>query len=225
MDNFEEEAAKEVLSLVQDQISSLLIRKRQREDAAVEHEIEQLKEARKQLQKENMQLERENNLAKGDNRYLKDEVRHLKQRLTSSIQRCYQANQRLEKVKQSNGELGTDNQRLKQEQAHQHQAWLVLVRTETMLTEEVKSQAQTIKTLEEQVYKLNGENQSLQSRLERLERHEITSRHAVSKLKMKLSLVLEDLSEIDDNLNDNALLVSYLLESITGYVGEETVLV
>jgi chromosome segregation ATPase len=225
MDNFEEEAAKEVLSLVQDQISSILIRKRQREEAALEHEIGQLKEARKQLQKENMQLERENNLVKGDNRYLKDEVRHLKQRLTSSIQRCYQANQRLEKVKQSNEELGTDNQRLKQEQEHQHQAWLVLVRTENMLTEEVKSQAQTIKTLEEQAYKLNGANQSLQGRMERLERHEITSRHAVSKLKMKLSLVLEDLSEIDDNLNDNALLVSYLLESITGYVGEETVLV
>lgn len=225
MDNFEEEAAKEVLSLVQDQISSLLIPKRQREDAALEHEIEQLKEARKQLQEENMQLKRENNLVKGDNRYLKDEDRHLKQRLTSSIQRCYQANQRLEKVKQSKEELGTDNQRLKEEQEHQHQAWLVLVRTENVLTEEVKSQAQTIKTLEEQVYKLSGENQSLKSRLERLEQHEVASRNTVSKLKMKLSLALEDLSEIDSNLGDHALLVSHLPQSIRGYVREKAVFI
>ena len=225
MDNFEEEAAKEVLSLVQDQISSILIRKRQREDTALEHEIEQLKEARRQLQAENMQLKRENNLVKGDNRYLKDKDRHLKQRLTSSNQRCYQANQRLEKVKQSNEELGTDNQRLKGEQEHQHQAWLALVRTENMLTEEVKSQAQTIKTLEEQAYKLNGENQSLQSRLDRLEQHEVASRNTVSKLKMKLSLALEDLYEIDNNLGDNALLVSYLPESIRGYVREKAVFI
>jgi chromosome segregation ATPase len=225
MNNFEEEAAKEVLSLVQDQISSLFIRKRQREDAAQELEIEQLKEARKQLQEENMQLRRENNLVKGDNRLLKDEDRHLKQRLTPSIQRCYQANQILEKVKQSNEELGTDNQRLKEEQEHQHQAWLILVRNENMLAEEVKNQTQSIKTFGEQVYKLGGENQSLKSRLERLEQHEVASKNTVSRLKLKLSLALEALSEIDSNLGDNALLVSCLIESITGYVKEEPVFI
>lgn len=86
-------------------------------------------------------------------------------------------------------QLDTENQRLKEEQEHQKR---------------------TIQTLEEQAYKLNGENQSLQSKLERLEQHEVAFKNTVSKLKMKLSLALEDLSRIDNNLDDNTLLVSCL---------------
>lgn len=208
MEEMDAEAAKEVLDLVQDRISSIYVRKRQREDAALEQENEQLKVEQKQLQDENNQLKREKNLLENDNRSLMDEDEHLKQRLAASIQRCYQANQALNKSKQSNKEFDAEILRLGRDQKQQHDAWLHLNRTKNALNEEVKQNAQTIKTLEEQVRKLNGENQSLQSRLKRLEQHEVACKKTVSKLKMKLSLALEDLSEFDSNLGDDTLLVS-----------------
>ncbi|KEQ72037.1 hypothetical protein M436DRAFT_82947 [Aureobasidium namibiae CBS 147.97] len=200
------EAAKEVLDLVQNQISSILIRKRQREEAALEHENEQLKLEQRQLQDENDQLKRENNLLKGDNRSLKDEDQHLKQRLTCSIQRCFQANQRLEKLKQSNKELDEEVLRLENDKKQRHEAWLDLNCAQRSLNEEAKRHAQTIKTLEEQVHKLNREKQSLQHRLEQVEQYEVACKKTVSKLKMKLSLALEDLSEFDSNLGNDTLL-------------------
>ena len=217
MDNLDAEAAKEVLDLVQNQISSILIRKRQREDAALEQENEQLKIERKQLQDENDQLKRENNLLKGDNHSLKDEDEHLKQRLTCSIQRCYQANQRLEKLKQSNKELDVEVLRLDNDKKQQYEAWLDLDQALRLSQEVVETQVQTIKTLEEQVRKINGEYQSLQSRLERLEQHEVACKKTVSKLKMKLSLALQDLPEFDSNLGDDTLLVSCLMDCMFRY--------
>ena len=220
MDLVDAEAAKEVLDLVQVQISSILIRKRQREDATLEHENEQLKIERKQLQDENDQLKRNNNLLKCDNRSFKDEDQHLKQRLTCSIQRCHQANQRLEKLKQSNKELDVEVLRLDNDKKQQHEVWLDLDRALKLSHEIVETQVQTIKTLDEQVHKLKGENQCLQSRLERLEQYEVACKKTSSKLKMKLSLALEDLSEFDSNLGDDTLLVSCLMDCIFRYEEE-----
>lgn len=224
MDNMDAEAAKEVFDLVQDQISSIFIRKRQREEAALEHENEQLKTEQKQLQNENNQLKQEVSLLKGDNRSLKDEDQHLKQRLAASIQRCSQANQTLEKLKQSNKELDAEILRLVKDNKQQHDAWLDSNWTQKALNDELNKNAQIIKTLEEQVQRLNGEKQSLQSRIERLEQHEVACKKTVSKLKMKLSLALEDLSEFDSKLGDDALLVSCLSKSIIQYARETTVL-
>lgn len=208
MENMDAEAAKEVLDLVQDRISSIYKRKRQRDDAVLEQENEQLKIEQKQLQNENDQLKRENDLLKGDNRSLKDEDKHLKQRLAASIQRCSQANQTLEKFKQGKKELDAEVLRLEKDTKHQQDAWIDLNSIHMALSEEVKKHTQNIKTLEEQIRKLNGEKQSLQSRLESLEQHEVACKKTVSKLKMKLSLALEDLSEFDSNLGDDTLLVS-----------------
>jgi chromosome segregation ATPase len=173
----DKETAKEIEDL-QNNLKALVHRKRKREEATLEHENKKLKTEIQQLKNDNKHLKENQN-------HSRNELRTLRQSLTSSAKECSLANLELTEVKQSKGDLETDNKRLKNELEQQVLSKVFLQQSHDA------TQTETIKTHTEKARLLHVKIQGLQSTLKELKKYKAASQKAVSELKEKRRLEME----------------------------------
>jgi chromosome segregation ATPase len=158
----DKETAREIEDL-QNNLKALVSRKRKREDAALEYE----------------------------NKRLKREVVRLKQSVASYVDFSVQNNQKLATMKQSNGELEKDKERLKNEMEQQVLSKVFLQQNLESLEREVPKQAKTIKAHVSEARQLKLKINNLQAEINELQKHKVASKKIVSDLRTKRPLEME----------------------------------
>lgn len=177
------DTAKEIEDL-QNNLKALVNRKRKREEAALQHENEQLKNEIQKLKTKNRQCE-------SDYHRIAGKLRVERQRATSGVRERAQAHLELTEFKQRNKELDADNKRLKNKLDQQDCGKAFRDRLRDELHDELAEQAETIKAHSEEIRVLKVENRGLQTRLDKLQQYKTASQKAVSNLKAKRRLDLE----------------------------------